>query len=302
MAENVLPPGTSADPEPVKVAGTGAAVSVAAATAAAKVAAGGAAPAKVAREAPSAPGRAADLRDKIHSWPYFIRAEFIAGSVLILVLLIWSITIDAPMEEPANPTKTPNPSKAPWYFLGLQEMLVYFDPWIAGVVLPSLIIVGLMVIPYVDINPKGNGYYTWSERKFAISTFLVGFIGLWVGMIFIGVFMRGPGWNVFMPWQYWDPHKVVPLTNIDLPYFLGIRSNLWAMVFGLVCVGGWLFGIPGVVWRWKKHAPVMKELGLVRYAIVSVLFMMMTGVVVKMVLRLALNIKYVLIIPNLLNV
>jgi hypothetical protein len=293
MAENVPPPATaSADPAPAKAADP----------APVKAPAGAGVPAKPARAAPSAPGRASDLRDKIHSWPYFIRAEFIAGCVLILVLLIWSITIDAPMEEPANPTKTPNPSKAPWYFLGLQEMLVYFDPWIAGVILPSLIIVGLMVIPYVDINPKGNGYYTWSERKFAISTFLVGFIGLWVGMIFIGVFMRGPGWNVFMPWQYWDPHKVVPLTNIDLPYFLGFRSTLWAMIFGLVCVGGWLFAIPGLVWRWKKGLPLMKELGPVRYAIVSVLFMMMTGVVVKMVLRLALNVKYVLIIPNLLNV
>jgi hypothetical protein len=283
MADHVLTPGSAdAAAEPPKPAGA-------------------APPASAARESQKV-ARAAGLPDKIHSWPYFIRAEFIAGSVLILVLLIWSITIDAPMEEPANPTKTPNPSKAPWYFLGLQEMLVYFDPWIAGVVLPSLIIVGLMVIPYVDLNPKGNGYYTWSERKFAISTFLVGFIGLWVGMIFIGVFMRGPGWNVFMPWQYWDPHKVVPLTNIDLPYFLGIRSTLWAMIFGLVCVGGFLFGIPGLVWRWKKDVAVMKELGPARYAIVSVLFMMMAGVVVKMILRLALNIKYVLIIPNLLNV
>jgi CheY-like chemotaxis protein len=126
---------------------------------------------------------AADLPDKVHTWPYLVRAEFISGCVLLLVLMVWSITVDAPMEEPANPTKTPNPSKAPWYFLGLQEMLVYFDPWIAGVLLPSLIIVGLMIIPYVDINPKGNGYYTWSERKFAISTFLVGFLGMWVGMM-----------------------------------------------------------------------------------------------------------------------
>src|SRR4051812_12811312 len=101
-----------------------------------------------------------DLPDKVHTWPYLVRAEFIAGCVLLLVLTVWSITVDAPMEEPANPTKTPNPSKAPWYFLGLQEMLVYFDPWIAGVLLPSLIIVGLMIIPYVDINPRGNGYYT----------------------------------------------------------------------------------------------------------------------------------------------
>src|SRR5713101_3673023 len=86
------------------------------------------------------------LPDKVHTWPYLVRAEFISGCVMILALLIWSIVIDAPLEDPSNPSKTPNPSKAPWYFLGLQEMLVYFDPWIAGVILPTLIIIGLMVI------------------------------------------------------------------------------------------------------------------------------------------------------------
>ena len=244
----------------------------------------------------------ADLPDKVHTWPYLVRAEFISGCVLLLVLLVWSITVDAPMEQPANPTKTPNPSKAPWYFLGLQEMLVYFDPWIAGVVLPSLIIVGLMVIPYVDINPKGNGYYTWTERKFAIGTFLTGFIVLWVGMITIGVFFRGPGWNLYAPWDYWDPHKVVPLTNIDLPYFVGIRSQMVAMLFGLVLIGGWVAGIPAAVWRWKKDTPFLRELGFVRYLIVATLFMVMAGVVVKMSLRLGFNIKYILVIPNILNI
>ncbi|MFL5250089.1 MAG: hypothetical protein ACJ783_17090 [Myxococcales bacterium] len=245
---------------------------------------------------------ASDLPDKVHTWPYLVRAEFISGCVLLLVLLVWSITVDAPMEEPANPTKTPNPSKAPWYFLGLQEMLVYFDPWIAGVVLPSLIIVGLMVIPYVDINPKGNGYYTWRERKFSISVFCFGFLVLWVGMIAIGVFFRGPGWNLFMPWDYWDPHKVVPLTNIDLPYLLGIRSEMGAMIFGLIAVGGWLAGVPGVVWQKFKDRAILRELGAVRYGIVAVLFMIMLGVIVKMALRLTLNIKYILVIPNILNV
>jgi hypothetical protein len=206
------------------------------------------------------------------------------------------------MEDPANPTKTPNPSKAPWYFLGLQEMLVYFDPWIAGVVLPSLIIVGLMVIPYVDVNPRGNGYYTWSERKFAIATFLVGFLGMWVGMITIGVFFRGPGWNLFMPWDYWDPHKVVPLVNIDLPYIVGIRSEMGAMLFGAICVLGWLVAIPGAFWQWKKDAPVMRQLGMLRYGLVATLFMIMTGVLVKMALRLLFNIKYILVIPNILNI
>src|SRR3981189_1955546 len=103
---------------------------------------------------------AADLPDKVHTWPYLVRAEFIAGCILLLVLVVWSITVDAPMEDPANATKTPNPSSAPWAFPGRQEMLVSFDPGIAGVVLPCRIIVGLRVIPYVDVNPRGNGYYT----------------------------------------------------------------------------------------------------------------------------------------------
>lgn len=252
--------------------------------------------------APASPPADPPAADKIHSWPYFVRAEFVAGCVLVLLLMIWSLGIDAPLEEPANPAKTPNPSKAPWYFLGLQEILVYFDPWIAGVVLPGVIIVGLMLIPYVDPNPRGNGYYTWSERKFAISTFLFGFLGLWIGMIVIGVFFRGPGWNLFMPWQYWDPHKVVPLTNVDLPYFLGIRSPSIALLFGLACVLGWLVGVPAAVWRWKRETRALRELGPVRFAIVAVLFMAMAGVVVKIGLRLAFNIKYVLVLPNILNV
>src|SRR6476620_6941241 len=107
--------------------------------------------------------------DKVHTWPYLVWLEMLVGTVVMALITIWSIVVDAPLEEPANPTKTPNPSKAPWYFLGLQEILVYFDPWFAGVVLPSLIIVGLMVIPYIDINPKGNGYYCFKDRKFAIS-------------------------------------------------------------------------------------------------------------------------------------
>src|SRR5688500_5010077 len=114
--------------------------------------------------------------DKVHTWPYLVRLEMLVGTIVMALITIWSIVVDAPLEEPANPTKTPNPSKAPWYFLGLQEILVYFDPWFAGVILPSYIIVGLMVIPYVDINPKGNGYYCFRDRFFAISTFLFGFL------------------------------------------------------------------------------------------------------------------------------
>jgi hypothetical protein len=109
---------------------------------------------------------------EVHVWPFLLRIEFLATIIVTLILMVWSITLDAPLEEPANPTLTMNPSKAPWYFLGLQEMLVYFDPWMAGVVLPSLILVGLMAIPYMDANPLGNGYYTYKQRKFAILVLL----------------------------------------------------------------------------------------------------------------------------------
>src|SRR5207248_1359848 len=143
---------------------------------------------------------AADLPDKVHTWPYLVRAEFIAGCVLLLVLMVWSITVDAPMEEPANPTKTPNPSKAPWYFLGLQELLVYFDPWIAGVLLPGLIIVGLMAIPFIDPSPKGVGVYDWKGRAFANTMFTLG-LTMWFVFIAIGYYCRGPNFFWYLPWE-----------------------------------------------------------------------------------------------------
>jgi len=98
-----------------------------------------------------------DPDDKVLVWPDLVYIELIALILFMVLLIVWSILIGAPLEEPANPAATPNPSKAPWYFLGLQEMLVYFDPWIAGIIFPIFIIVGMMAIPYMDINKKGDG-------------------------------------------------------------------------------------------------------------------------------------------------
>src|SRR5206468_1353419 len=162
------------------------------------------------------PNEQDETDSKILVWPDLVYSEFICHIFLSVVLLVWAIALPAPIEEPASQTKTPNPSKAPWYFLGLQEMLVYFDPWLAGVVFPSLIIMGLMALPYIDPNPKGNGYYTFKERPFAISTFLFGFVVLWVLLIMMGTFLRGPNWNFFGFYEHWDPHKVEALTNVNL--------------------------------------------------------------------------------------
>ena len=195
----------------------------------------------------------AALNDKVYVWPYLCRNEFICAIIVMLVLGVWSIMIDAPLEEPSDPTKTPNPSKAPWYFLALQEMLVYFDPWIAGVVLPGLIIAGLIAIPYIDINPKGKGYYTIKERPFALAVFCFGFIVLWIVLMIVGTFLRGPGWNFFAPWEYWDPHLVVPLTNVNLSYLFGIRSETTANFFGFVVVAGY-FSIGPIFYLWKRNS------------------------------------------------
>jgi hypothetical protein len=239
--------------------------------------------------------------DKVQTWPYLVKVEFLVTIIVLIILTVWSITINAPLEEPANPTLTPNPSKAPWYFLGLQEMLVYFDPWIAGVMLPTFILIGLILVPYIDINPKGNGYYTFKERPFAVSVFAIGFIILWVALIVLGTFMRGPGWYYFWPWQFWDTHRVVALTNVDLLEFIGIPSrnidgsiNLLQVLIGGVLLMSYLVAFP--IWIWKKYkasSGVLKELGPWRYGMAAALFLMMAGLPIKMFLRLAFNIKYI---------
>jgi hypothetical protein len=238
--------------------------------------------------------------DKVHTWPHLVRAEFLCALFVTLLLLIWSLVVDAPLEEPANPARTPNPSKAPWYFLGLQEMLVFFDPWHAGVVLPSFIIVGLMIIPYIDINPKGNGYYTFSERKIELTTFFFGFHILWVSLIVIGTFLRGPGWNWFWPWERWDPHRIEAMTNVDMPYLLGIRDPSLSIVFGLgVVIAYFVIGTLVMYWwvRWLKGPEFMQRWGMPRFMTTNFLFLNMLAVLIKMVMRHAFNIKYILATP-----
>jgi hypothetical protein len=238
--------------------------------------------------------------DKVHTWPHLVRNEFLISILIILVLLVWSLLSDAPLEEPANPTRTPNPSKAPWYFLGLQEMLVFFDPWHAGVVLPSFIILGLMVIPYIDINPRGNGYYCWKDRKWELMTFIVGFHILWVSLIIIGTFLRGPGWNWFWFWEKWDVHKVEALTNVDLPFLLGVRDETTATIVGaILCVGFFVVGFAAFYGFCKMvkgddFQDFMMRWGWPRFWLTGFLFLNMVAVVVKMLLRHLLNIKYIM--------
>ncbi|MBI3547686.1 MAG: cytochrome b N-terminal domain-containing protein [Elusimicrobia bacterium] len=184
--------------------------------------------------------------EKVDVWPNLVGREYIAAAGCLLAIMIWSILMNAPLEIVANPNVTPNPSKAPWYFVGLQELLVYFDPWIAGVVMPNLIIVGLMAIPYIDTNPKGIGFYSLKERPFANAMFLLG-VAMWFILIYIGYYCRGPNFAWFNPWESWLNQKpaMPPTWNIFGP-LEGAVPFTFKMAADIV--GGRLGGLePGVV-------------------------------------------------------
>ncbi len=133
-----------------------------------------------------------------------------------------------------------------------------------------------------------------------ILTFFFGFHILWVSMVIIGTFFRGPGWNLFWPWQRWDPHKVVSLTNVDLPYLLGFRDYFWSSVFGGVVVLGYFVVSISVFYLWVRHVKgkeFLERWGMVRFTITSFLFVTMLSLPAKMFLRLAFNVKYILVTP-----
>ncbi|MEO5974489.1 MAG: menaquinol-cytochrome c reductase cytochrome b subunit [Ilumatobacteraceae bacterium] len=134
--------------------------------------------------------------DKVHTWPHLLAIEFVASLACTAFLFIFSWFVNAPLLQAANFNQTPNPSKAPWYFLGLQELLTMFHPMIAGVTIPGVGIIGLMLAPFVDRNPSIKP----EDRKFITSMFTV-FLMFWAILVIIGSFFRGPGFNFTFPWR-----------------------------------------------------------------------------------------------------
>jgi menaquinol-cytochrome c reductase cytochrome b/c subunit len=134
--------------------------------------------------------------DKVHTWPHLLAAEFVAAIACTAFTFFFSIWVNAPLLQQANPNRTPNPSKAPWYFLGLQELLTMFHPMIAGVTLPGVGLIVLIFAPFIDKNPSNKP----EDRKFAISLMTV-HIMFWSVLVIIGSFFRGPGFNFTLPWR-----------------------------------------------------------------------------------------------------
>ena len=138
----------------------------------------------------------AEAQDKVHTWPHLLVVEFASLLIVTAGLTIFSAAVRAPLLQLADFNKTPNPSKAPWYFLGLQELLTMFHPMIAGVTIPGMGLFLLGVAPFVDKNPS----HLPKDRKFAIAIFTI-FVMLWAVLVIIGSFFRGPGFNFVFPWN-----------------------------------------------------------------------------------------------------
>ena len=243
---------------------------------------------------------------RVSSWPNLVWVILLM--MLFMTVLFWCVSFlaYAPLEEMAEWAKTPNPAKAPWYFIGLQELLVYFDPWIAGVMLPNQILIGLMLIPYVDVSPNEQGNYDFRKRRFAVTFFTFGIV-FWAILIITGQLLRGPSWQVYWPIIDYDlgsAHWVregVPLKEAgamlkSLPLSVGLAS------LGIFAVGG--MTLPLIVAKFFPRTGIVKKLdeylemlGPVKYFVVQSHVLMMLGVVIKVILRLAFSVKYIIETP-----
>ena len=217
------------------------------------------------------------------SFPDLVFKELLAVLVATLILIVWSVKMDAPLKAIADPNWTENPAKAPWYFVGLQDLLVYFDPWIAGVGAPLLIILGLALLPYLDPNPRGVGKYGLRERPLVVPLFLFGYL-MWFVLIAIGQFLRGPNWHFYWPWEDWAVEKTAEQALVNLPNELGLALLIAYFGIGLV--------LPALANR-----ELFKKMGLVRHLIAWSFVLLMFGVVGKIVLRIFFHVKYILTTP-----
>ena len=134
--------------------------------------------------------------DKVHTWPHLLAVEFVASLACTAFLFVFSWVVNAPLLQAANFNQTPNPAKAPWYFLGLQELLTMFHPMIAGVTLPTIGLIALMFSPYLDKNISNKP----EDRKFMTSMFTI-FLMMWAVLVIVSSFFRGPGYNFTFPWR-----------------------------------------------------------------------------------------------------
>ncbi|GAX60459.1 cytochrome b subunit of the bc complex [Candidatus Scalindua japonica] len=208
--------------------------------------------------------------------------EFLAGLLFTFIIMVWSLFMDAPLKELANPSDTPLCERAPWYFIGLQELLIYFDPWLAGVVIPSILLAGLIVLPFIDPNKEsGIGWYSFRVRPVAVSAFCFGY-AMWYILIIVGQFFRGPGRVFYWPWE--DKTIVKAVTQVEMTNFHIVGGFAFFILYFSACLI-----TPRLVFK-----KLYKSLGVTRYHIFVSLMAVMMLIPIKILLRYIFDVKYIL--------
>ena len=216
-------------------------------------------------------------------YPGLVFREFLVVLLALLVLCWAGLLLEAPLGAHADPEFTPNPAKAPWYFLGFQELLVHFDPWLAGVVIPLLAVVGLAVIPLLDNNPGGADRYSFWRRRWATVPFTFGMVFL-VALTIAATWFRGPNWDWYWPWENWAMARPSRLGFHSLPSLLG----------GFLLLGYYIAGVALAYRLWPGR---LAAWGRVRTLVYLFFVLTMVGVAIKVLTRLLFNVRYLVQTP-----
>lgn len=228
--------------------------------------------------------------EPVAAWPYLVRLELVAALATLLVVSWWAMLLPLELGPPADPTVTPALAKAPWFFVGVQELLQYFDPWLGGVMLPLLSLFGLAALPYIDRDPYGAGRH---ELRPAALVVVLALLGLWLVPSGVGLFLRGEHWSWVPIW------RAVPLDQPAPPVLasLGERLRLGpsgSQVLGAaLCLGP--FALLGLGWRLLRDR--FAVLGLARYLLAGSLLILLAGVGLKVVLVVVFRVRYLWVTP-----
>lgn len=234
--------------------------------------------------------------EMVTTWPHLLRRELIASLATLLVLAWWAIGLRLPVGASADPSITPAIAKAPWFFVGVQETLQYFDAWLAGAVLPLVMLIGLCALPYLDVNPEGSGRYTLRGRPVALAV-TCGLVLIWLLPMIVGQLLRGEHWALEPVWR--PPPLELPLPPprlLSVADRLGLDGLPAQLLGGLLCLGPFL-ALP-LIWRpLARRRPTVARMGRVRFVIAGALLLTALGVAFKVLLVAAFDLRYLWVNP-----
>jgi hypothetical protein len=232
----------------------------------------------------------------VTTWPHLLRLEVVAGLAVLLAVTWWAILAELPLGPPADGDVTPTLAKAPWFFVGVQETLQYFDAWLAGAVLPLIMIVGLCALPYLDPDAEGGGHYSLGERPVALAVTL-GLVLIWLLPMVVGALFRGEQWALQPVWQ--PPPLEPPLPPVQLPSLadrLGLEGAAAHLAGGGLCLGPYLVLL--ALWPLlRRRRSWAARMGAARFLIAGFFLLTAVGVAAKVVLLAVADVRYLWVTP-----